>query len=148
MQVNMDGKEVMIIGFGGVLTTTIIILTSIYVGFGITTNSQPKTITVQSQPAQVSVNIPQQTPPKIEVLAATPTVTVHVPKQETPIVNVSSPPANVTVIKDKEIGQPGEVTVNLPSKIIPANHEVRIGVADPTMEGILLPPPKKGATDK
>lgn len=104
MEVNkLEGREVLIIGFGGMMLVTLVVLSSIYVGHAITVVSNvPQPIHVMPAQPQVSVNVPNAPAPRVEVSAAAPAVNVHVPAQPAPVVNVSTPPATVTVIDQRE----------------------------------------------
>jgi hypothetical protein len=103
MQVNnLEGREVMIIGFGGVILLTLVVLSSIYVGHAITSvSSVPQPVHVLPAQPAVSVNVPAQSVPKVEVTAtsAAPKIDVHVPTQTAPVVNFTPPPAQITVVE-------------------------------------------------
>lgn len=128
---DLDGKEVMILGFGGVILTAIVILASIYVGHSITlTSSVPQPVHVSSAPANVTVAVPQQAAPKVEVSA--PRIDVHVPTAAAPTINVTTPPATVTVVerekeKEKE-SKPAPAPTTTPkaeTKTVPASLETK-----------------------
>ncbi len=105
MKMELETRDAMIVGFGGTTLLALIIIGSIYVGHAITTASAvPQPIHINSTPAQVSVNVPQQAAPRVEVSTAAPHVSVNVPQQAAPTVNVTTPPAVVHVVeKTKEI---------------------------------------------
>jgi hypothetical protein len=125
MQVNnLEGKEVMIIGFGGVILLTVVVLSSIYVGHTITAASNiPQPIHVMSAQPAVAVNVPAQSAPKVEVTATSPAphIDVHVPSQATPVVNFTPPPAQITVIEKAEKPATAPNIPKVDSKPVPAS---------------------------
>jgi cytoskeletal protein RodZ len=120
MEVNkLEGREVMIIGFGGVILLTLVVLMSIYVGHAITVTSNiPTPVHVSAATPTIQVNVPQAAAPKVEVTSAAPNVNVHVPAGAPPTVNVSTPPATVTVLDKRS--EPDTKTFVPPAA--PANH--------------------------
>jgi hypothetical protein len=142
MEVNkLEGKEVMIIGFGGVTLLTLVVLSSIYVGHAITvTSNVPTPIHVSSAAPKIEVNVPQAPAPKVEVTSAAPKVDVHVPAGAPPTVNVSTPPATVTVLdkrdpESKAFVVPVSAPAASPAVPIPAKFEQTTPAVVPDAQG-------------
>jgi hypothetical protein len=99
MQVNnLEGREVFILGFGGMIVLTAIILLSIGAGHVITSRSNiptevrvSPTVAVNASAPKVEVNVP-----RAEMIP--PTVEVRVPRADPPVINVQSSPAVVQLI--------------------------------------------------